>query len=90
MGAVLPSQPIVQRLTDFIWIGTSPVLSDACCLRVAAVLRALKESLNALDNYYDALQYHPLTTLRPSESIRISFLSHPHTMWIVKLLNSDT
>ena len=70
MGAVLPSQPIVQRLTDFIWIGTSPVLTDARCLRVAAVLRALKESLNALDNYYDALQYHPLTTPRPSEHPR--------------------
>lgn len=65
MGAVFPSQPIVQRLTDFIWLGTSPVLSDARCIRVAAVLRALKESLNALDDYYIALECHPLTKLSP-------------------------
>ncbi|KAK0231368.1 hypothetical protein IW262DRAFT_1343836 [Armillaria fumosa] len=60
MGAVFTTQPIVQRLTDFIWLGTSPIINDAQCIRVAGVLRALKAGVRTLDNYYRDLAHLPL------------------------------
>lgn len=60
MGAVFTTQPIVQRLTDFIWLGTSPNINDAQCIRVAGVLRALKAGVRTLNDYYRDLAYLPL------------------------------
>ncbi len=62
MGAVFTTQPIVQRLTDFIWLGTSPVINDAQCIRVAGILRALKAGVRILDNYYRNLAHLPLSS----------------------------
>ncbi|PBL01918.1 hypothetical protein ARMGADRAFT_914581 [Armillaria gallica] len=62
MGAVFTTQPIVQRLTDFIWLGTSPVINDAQCIRVAGVLRALKAGVRTLDDYYRDLVHLPLSS----------------------------
>ncbi|PBK73208.1 hypothetical protein ARMSODRAFT_720832 [Armillaria solidipes] len=62
MGAVFTTQPIVQRLTDFIWLGTSPVINDAQCIRVAGVLRALKAGVRTLNDYYRDLEHLPLSS----------------------------
>ncbi|KAK0463243.1 uncharacterized protein EV420DRAFT_1523465 [Desarmillaria tabescens] len=62
MGAVFTTQPIVQRLTDFIWLGTSPVINDAQCIRVAGVLRALKAGVRILNDYYRDLVHLPLSS----------------------------
>ncbi|KAK0454099.1 uncharacterized protein EV420DRAFT_1273330 [Desarmillaria tabescens] len=62
MGAVLTAQPIVQRLTDFIWLGTSPAINDAQCIRIAGVLRALKAGIRILDDYYRDLVHLPLSS----------------------------
>ncbi|KAK0184056.1 hypothetical protein F5146DRAFT_1228893 [Armillaria mellea] len=60
MGAVFTTQPIVQRLTDFVWLGTSPIINDAQCIRVSSILRALKAGIRTLDNYYRDLEHLPL------------------------------
>ncbi|KAK0196839.1 hypothetical protein F5146DRAFT_18803 [Armillaria mellea] len=62
MGAVLTAQPIVQRLTDFIWLGTSPAINDVQCIRTASILRALKTGLDTLDDYYRDLVHLPLSS----------------------------
>ncbi|KAJ7257355.1 hypothetical protein C8J57DRAFT_1436958 [Mycena rebaudengoi] len=55
LGAVLTDKCIVQRLTDFIWLGSGAVLNDRQCLRVARVLHSLTRSLGHLRKYYVAL-----------------------------------
>ncbi|KAK0485323.1 hypothetical protein EDD18DRAFT_1361192 [Armillaria luteobubalina] len=60
MGAVLTAQPMVQRLTDFTWLGTSPAINDAQCIRIAGVLRAPKSSIGILDDYYRDLVHLPV------------------------------
>ncbi|KAK0490452.1 hypothetical protein IW261DRAFT_13641 [Armillaria novae-zelandiae] len=60
MGAVFTTQPIVQRLTDFVWLGTSPIINDVQCIRVSGILRALKAGIRSLDNYYRDLEHLPL------------------------------
>ena len=55
MGAVWPTCPIIQHLTDLIWLGTSPVVTNANCIRIAAVLQVLKHSIEAFDHWYGQL-----------------------------------
>ncbi|KAJ7452021.1 hypothetical protein FB451DRAFT_1374222 [Mycena latifolia] len=56
LGAVLTDKCVVQRLTDFIWLGSGAVLNDSRqCLRVARVLHSLTRSLGHLRKYYVAL-----------------------------------
>ncbi|KAJ7938610.1 hypothetical protein B0H13DRAFT_1587535, partial [Mycena leptocephala] len=55
LGAVLTDKCIVQRLTDFVWIGNGAVLNDNECLRVARVPHSLTRSLGHLREYYVAL-----------------------------------
>ncbi|KAJ6468738.1 hypothetical protein C8R45DRAFT_1017459 [Mycena sanguinolenta] len=56
LGAVLTDKCIVQRLTDFMWLGSGAVLTDSKqCLRVARVLHSLTRSLGHLRNYYVTL-----------------------------------
>lgn len=55
LGAVLTDKCIVQRLTDFIWMGSGTVLNDRSCRRVARILYSLARSLGHLRAYYIAL-----------------------------------
>ncbi|KAJ6618795.1 hypothetical protein B0H10DRAFT_2164039 [Mycena sp. CBHHK59/15] len=55
MGAVTTDKCVVQRLTDFIWVGNSSILNDAYCRRVARILHSLSRSLGHLREYYVAL-----------------------------------
>ncbi|KAJ7096756.1 hypothetical protein B0H15DRAFT_56971 [Mycena belliarum] len=55
LGAVLTDKCIVQRLTDFVWLGNGAVLNDSGCRRVARVLYSLTRSLGHLREYYAAL-----------------------------------
>ncbi|KAJ6494397.1 hypothetical protein C8R45DRAFT_824657 [Mycena sanguinolenta] len=56
LGTVLTDKCIVQRLTDFIWLGNGAVLNDSRqCLRVARVLHSLTRSLENLRKYYVTL-----------------------------------
>ncbi|KAJ7084023.1 hypothetical protein B0H15DRAFT_404271 [Mycena belliarum] len=55
LGAVLTDKCIVQRLTDFMWIGNGAVLNDSACRRIARVMYSLTRSLVHLREYYAAL-----------------------------------
>ncbi|KAJ7594347.1 hypothetical protein C8J56DRAFT_776574 [Mycena floridula] len=65
MGAVFTTQPIVQRLTDLVWLGTSPTLNDKNCYRIARVFRALKTCLETLSSYYQGLVPHEIIPDEP-------------------------
>lgn len=52
LGAMITSECVVQRLTDFIWIPVHSVCDDEQYFRVARVLFALRESLDRLDEWY--------------------------------------
>ena len=50
---MLVDRVIVQRLTDFIWVGIDSALSRSHVNRVARIFYALKTSLDKLKFYYD-------------------------------------
>jgi len=54
LGAVFVEYPVIQPLTDYIWLGIHPSADDQL-LRIARVLLALRHSLQSLDNYYQTL-----------------------------------
>jgi serine/threonine protein kinase len=54
LGAVFVEFPVIQPLTDYIWLGVHPS-ADEQLLRVAQVLLALRHSLESLDSYYTKL-----------------------------------
>jgi serine/threonine protein kinase len=47
---------IVQRLTDYIWVGLDSVLNESHITNVARIFYALKASLGKLDSYYEDVQ----------------------------------
>ncbi|KAG7440334.1 uncharacterized protein BT62DRAFT_629687 [Guyanagaster necrorhizus] len=60
LGAVFTSQVIVQRLTDYLWLGNSRVGNDDHVLRIARILYALQGSVKELKTYYENLKSQPL------------------------------
>jgi len=51
---------IVQRLTDYVWIGNDTVLNEPSIYRVARILHALGKNMNRLEAYYQSLKVRPL------------------------------
>ncbi|KAK0447483.1 uncharacterized protein EV420DRAFT_1622434 [Desarmillaria tabescens] len=64
-GAVFTSQIIVQRLTDYVWLGNSRVNDDDHILRVARILYSLQGSIEELRKYYEDLKPQPLEANKP-------------------------
>jgi len=56
---------IVQRLTDYIWVGLDSVLNESHIAHVARAFSALKTGLKKLDSYYEGV--HPTGGL-PADS----------------------
>ena len=56
LGAIFTDKVVVQRLTDFVWVGLDATLNEQHCHRVAHVLHSLGRSLLKLDNYYRGLR----------------------------------
>lgn len=56
LGAVFTDGLIVQRLTDYIWVGLDSVLNEAHISRVARIFYALKNGLDRLKSYYEKVQ----------------------------------
>jgi hypothetical protein len=54
LGAVFVEFPVIQPLTDYIWLGVHPS-ADGQLLRVARVLLALRGALQSLDRFYAQL-----------------------------------
>ncbi|KAG7442084.1 uncharacterized protein BT62DRAFT_922901 [Guyanagaster necrorhizus] len=65
VGAVFTSQVIVQRLTDYLWLGNSRVDDDDHFLRVARIFYALQRSIKELQTYYKNLKPQPLEENKP-------------------------
>ena len=75
LGFALTDCVIVQRLTDFIWVGIDSALSRSHVNRVARIFYALKTSLDKLRSYYDNIgpgkllpRYFPSITTYPHEN----------------------
>ena len=47
---------IVQRLTDYIWVGLDSVLNESHITNVARIFYALKANLGKLEFYYEKVQ----------------------------------
>ena len=56
LGAVIIDGVIVQRLTDYVWVGIDSALSESHVIEVSRVFYALRESLKRLAAYYDSLK----------------------------------
>ncbi|KAG7440622.1 uncharacterized protein BT62DRAFT_937879 [Guyanagaster necrorhizus] len=52
LGAVFPTLPIVQRLTDYLWLGNSRSDGDDHALRLARVFQSLRLAVDDLEKYY--------------------------------------
>ncbi|TFK95376.1 hypothetical protein BDV98DRAFT_577856 [Pterulicium gracile] len=54
-GAIFTTRPIVQRLTDYLWVGRARVQDSKQVLKIARVINALLNSLQKLLTYYNKL-----------------------------------
>lgn len=64
-SAIFTSHVIVQRLTDYLWIGGGRVIDDDHVIRIARMLDALRYAITDLSNYYK-------TEMKLSYEIQIS------------------
>ena len=55
LGAVFTDRPIVQRLTDMLWMGNSTTHREDRLLHLAHVFLALRDSIQDLSDYYTAV-----------------------------------
>jgi hypothetical protein len=56
LGAIFTDKVVVQRLTDFVWVGHDATLNERHCYRVAHILHSLGRSLLKLNDYYLGLR----------------------------------
>ena len=56
LGAIFTDKVVVQRLTDFIWVGTDTTLNERHCYRVARILYSLGRNIRKLNEYYVGLK----------------------------------
>jgi hypothetical protein len=83
LGAVITDGVIVQRLTDYIWVGLDSVLNESHITHVARAFYALRASLKKLTSYYESLdlsnlphdsRYFPsITAYRPHGGGHVKF-----------------
>ncbi|KIY73275.1 hypothetical protein CYLTODRAFT_440083 [Cylindrobasidium torrendii FP15055 ss-10] len=71
-GAVFTTKAVVQRLTDYIWLGNGRAIDDINTLRIARILLALRRGIASLSSFYDSLEirntaarFFPLATSFP-------------------------
>lgn len=53
MGAIITSHVIVQRLTDFIWLGPSRAIDNERILHLARIFQSLRLAVRRLKSYYE-------------------------------------
>lgn len=62
LGAVFTDRVLVQRLTDFTWLGIDTAIHNSRCPPLANVFFALRRSLAKLKAYYDGVRPNPDAT----------------------------
>ena len=95
LGAVFVEFPVIQPLTDYIWLGVHPS-ADGQLLRVARVLLALRRTLQSLDGFYAQLNI-PADPTAPTNLARFfpHLLSFPtvngdvHFEYVIKLADDS-
>jgi hypothetical protein len=55
-GAVWTTEPIIQRLTDMIWLGKPPCRNEYKVNRIACTLLAAKEAIKQLEHFYQNMK----------------------------------
>ncbi|KAK0492500.1 hypothetical protein EDD18DRAFT_1079650 [Armillaria luteobubalina] len=56
LGAIFPTLPIVQRLTDYLWLGNSRANDDDHALRLARIFQSLRLAIDNLEQYYQEIE----------------------------------
>jgi serine/threonine protein kinase len=82
-GAVITDGVIVQRLTDYVWVGIDSVFNESHIAHVARVFYALKTSLEKLSAYYKSQKptsdhpvgsrYFPSIVASPQGEVLVKF-----------------
>ncbi|PBK86627.1 hypothetical protein ARMGADRAFT_1066525 [Armillaria gallica] len=76
-GAVFTSKVIVQRPTDYLWLGNSHANDDDHILRIAHILYSLQGSIKYLQSYYKNLKPQSLEANKPHPRFFPSITSYP-------------
>ncbi|PCH38446.1 hypothetical protein WOLCODRAFT_23380 [Wolfiporia cocos MD-104 SS10] len=84
LGAVWTTHVVVQRLTDFVWLGTSPRIDDSCRLNVARVTSSLRKAIVTLRRFYASFD-----TSAPPRGVLPCFLCPWIKSYYVGRLESD-
>ncbi|KAF9565850.1 hypothetical protein CPC08DRAFT_141691 [Agrocybe pediades] len=79
LGGVFTDKIIVQRLTDFLWVGNSSTHEDTRVYHFAKVLNALRECIIQLKAYYDFINSEGQPLELKSEEAHPRFFPHPTT-----------
>ena len=61
LGGLFTTKIIVQRLTDYVWLGGGRIIDDQSVIKVARIFAGLRVALKALANYYRLLPTAPYT-----------------------------
>lgn len=97
LGAIWTNKIVVQRLTDYIWLGSSTALNEPQIRRNARIFHALGQNLKRLESYYASLKIPPCSPTDSSHpryhpSINEYSVSHDRTVQfkIIKALKQDS
>ena len=63
-GAIFLGSPIVQRLSDYVWLAHSRHIDDGNALRIARIMWALRTALEQLEKYYRDVREPPNRRVR--------------------------
>ncbi|EIW58870.1 uncharacterized protein TRAVEDRAFT_37662 [Trametes versicolor FP-101664 SS1] len=65
LGAIFTTRAIVQRLTDYIWMGHARELDDAHAFRLMRVFTGLRAGIASLREFYEAPELKPTNRFCP-------------------------
>ena len=97
-GGVFVKKAIIQRLTDYVWLGSDPFVSTRQDY-VARLFTALKSAISSLDKYYKDLaqdlplaktSVYPFITEYGAEKIKFTYSSRLGTEYQYRLLYRAT
>ncbi len=58
-GAIFLSQVVINRLTDYVWIGRAEASASEHTIKVTRILCALRNAMDFLDKYYKSSPLSP-------------------------------
>ena len=61
LGSLFTTKILVQRLTEYVWLGGGRIIDDQSVIKVARLFAGLRVAVTALANYYRSLPAVPYT-----------------------------